>query len=492
MYGSNTAARIIPHLSSNASAALSVMIEAADGEVPLPVKPSLPPSSATRFRRGPVHRAVLAASSAVTEEEQAVFAADSRVTVLRALAGNPSLTPRTAGLLAKKALTTDGVMPGIVRVLNARDLFEARDELGLSSAAPALRNVEMDFARSVASRGDIEEVSLVLSADPVLAGAMLAVLASGDAPVLSVTAAADLTSDSTPALRAALFFSESVSLEFASLLGKTGTFEIESSSRFSRSSVTCLEGVPQVLFSLDNSAKTAAALANSKVHPSDVSFVVSSVLPSLLFPDGSTAEKRRSRNLISTFVRQNASSFSDADIDMVWDLFDGMASDVQATSEVEEAAKALLRNAGTPQRVRMFQKASANLFAEWVHPRTVSSWVCADTSDISEWAPRPLEVTSILQGKSDEWLLRVANSLSHRFLPDPLYEWWGELADGLGGFFFRSRSEAFLAYTVRRLEEAIGDDEQAWRMVILTIDNFHGSLSDLCLLAQLSTKEPSD
>lgn len=485
MYGANTASRIIPHLSESASAALSVMLEVSDSEVCLPVRPTLPEDAGRRFKRSPVHRAIVAASASVTLAEQVIFAADSRVTVNRALARNPRLLPEAAAVLATKALKLPDqeILDGIIPSLRVKDLFAARGEMDAATVTRAFRSREGVFAHHVAVRGDLDEITALLADDaPAFAGAMLAAVASSDSSPISFDDALALVKDEHVTLCVALLFASRVTAPFAAALARHDAFDTDSQSRRRPGNLALEASVPAILMTQATEKTAAASIAAAKVHQSDVAYVVSSVLPRVI-PKSTSSDSRRARGLIAMFCRLNAEKFAQSDIDAVWTLMCSVDTQGSMSSESEEVIRTLLPLSETPQRVRLLARSSLQTFADWVSPRA---------SGVVSCAPRPGEITAVIALRGDEWAKSASTVIGHRVLPDPIPAWFEELADALGGYFFSTTSDAFIAYTTRRLEKAIGDDEQAWRLVVATIDNFHGSLSDFCLLAQLSMTAPPD
>jgi hypothetical protein len=491
------ATRIIESLPEGAQQALSVLLMHADATLETETRAVLPEGSAARFKKSPVAQARLAALCAQSEKDQAAFASDSRVTVLRALAKNPALYPAHRDKLCHSAFRLDD------DELLANLLWCARGDVVLRCRAAFPRSTAVltphlfTLTEKIAARNDPDEILHVLAhADTDLAGPMLALVAAGKAPSVSLGDAKRVSPIWTETLERSQSTIARVTIEYAEEIVKAGVFNMLNRERhwsFSRSATHFDEGTPQVLASVENKWLLAASLATGFIAACDIEFVVKGVLPALATVAPSK-NNRESETYLNGFARRHAKNASPGVLSEVTALYDALgASSYKMMSAWDSLAQELLPVAPSVQRLEFLPRCSAGFIANWLLEGISQA---SDEDDVA-CRPRDGEVLALLKAMDDDRRNSVALILANKCEPTASDKslggwpaWWSEVADGLEGLFFQTSSQSFAAYATTRLFASVGDDAQAWQMVLQTWPTYHGSLSDLCLLAELSMENP--
>lgn len=514
MNKSGLAASVIPHLPQHLSNALGVFLDYADfrstGE-PVPA-PSIPAGSATRFRKMTAATAKVAACSAEDPSDFDVFAKDSRITVLRALASNRRLPLHTAKRLCEKAYKAGDaeLLEAVIWRVHAKDLLEIR-----TSVAPRqdpLRNMTLDFVLHVAHRNDPEEVSAVLADnDSSLAAIMLGFVADGSVSSVSLNYAIGLLKDPASSFSESQKHVQRVSKEYAYNLVKHDVVDLTDTyaTSYRTAALPVLNpdfpsyqswpvldaGVPQVLATSTENSLLAASLAQNPVHLSDVSFVVQCVVDRLTKSSDQRNQSDRRFNVLDTCVELNAPVMDEATqmvaIRGYKALEESSTASRYSSWSYDDCAESLMPFASSAVRVELLPKCSAQLIATWLS-NTWSHYM----RSIELRAPRPEEATCVLSSLTYDTRKLVAHRLGHYAVfsetenLESYPKWWEETVDALHDTFFETKSSAFTRYTTLRLSKAIGDDMQAWQMMANTWPEFYGKLSELVSLAELSMEHP--
>jgi hypothetical protein len=491
------ATRIIESLPEGAAQALSVLLMHADATLETETRAVLPEGSAARFKKSPVAQARLAALCAQTEKDQAAFVSDPRVTVLRALAKNPSLHTSHTEKLCRSAfrLDDDELMGNLLWCVRAESVLKGRTEFPRSTNT--LKPHIFTFTQKVAERNDPEEILFVLAnGDIDIAGPLLALVAAGAAPAVTLQDAKRVSPNWTDTLARSQATVTRVTTEYAEELIEADLFNLLNRERHwshARSATHYDEGAPQVLSSVADKWLLAASFATGFIAPSDVEFVVTNVLPSLATaPHGKN--NRESELFLNGFARRHAKCATPDVLSAVTALYAALgASSYKMSSAWDSLAEELLPVAPSAQRLEFLPRCSSGFIANWLLRGTQ---LTADDTDLSN-QPRSGEAFAVLRAMDDDRRNSVALILANKSEPASNADvspgwpaWWGEVADGLEGLFFQTSSQSFASYATTRLFEAVSDDAQAWQMVLQTWPTYHGSLTDLCLLAELSMENP--
>jgi hypothetical protein len=492
------ATRIIEALPEGAAQALSVLLMHADATLETETRAVLPEGTAARFKKSPVAQARIAALCAQSEKDQAAFASDSRVTVLRALAKNPALHPTHRDKLCHSAfrLDDDELMANLLWCARGDVVLRCRAAFPLSKGT--LTPHICALTEKIAARNDSEEVLHVLAhAEVDVAGPMLALVAAGKAPAVTLEDAKRVVPTWTETLQRSQSTITRVTIEYAEEVVKAGVFNMLNRDRhwsFSRSATHFDEGTPQVLSAVADKQLLAASLATGFIAAGDVEFVVRDVLGALA-QNTQSKHNRESESYLNSFARRHAKSVTPEVLSEVTALYAALgASSYKMMSAWDSLAQELLPVAPSVQRLEFLPRCSAGFIACWLlegHPNGL------DDEASSSYAPRTGEVLALMNVMDDDRRNSVALILANKCEPTASAHpgggwpaWWSEVADGLEGLFFQTSSQSFAAYATTRLFDAIGDDAQAWQMVLQTWPTYHGSLTDLCLLAELSMENP--
>ena len=491
------ATRIIEALPVGAAQALSVLLMHADATLETETRAVLPEGTAARFKKSPVAQARLAALCAQSEKDQAAFASDSRVTVLRALAKNPALHATHRDKLCHSAfrLDDDELMANLLWC--ARGDVVVRCRAAFPRSTGALAPHLFTFTEKIAERNDPEEILHVLAhADVDIAGPLLALVAAGKASAVTLQDAQRVSPNWTETLERSQATIARVTLEYAEEIMKAGVFNMlnrEQHWSFSRSATRFDEGTPQVLSAGEDKWLLAASLATGFIAACDVEFVVKNVLGALAV-NNQSKNNREGESYLNSFARRHAKSATPQVLSEVTALYAAVgASSYKMSSAWDSLAQELLPVAPSVQRLEFLPRCSAGFIAIWL----LEGAPHASDDDTSSYFPRNGEVLALLKAMDDDRRNSVALILANKCEPEPSTDsnggwpaWWAEVADGLEGLFFQTSSKSFAAYATTRLFDAVGDDAQAWQMVLQTWPSYHGSLTDLCLLAELSMENP--
>jgi hypothetical protein len=492
------ATRIIEALPVGAAQALSVLLMHADATLETETRAVLPEGTAARFKKSPVAQARLAALCAQSEKDQAAFASDSRVTVLRALAKNPTLHATHRDKLCHSAfrLDDDELMANLLWCARGDVVVRCRAAFPRSTGtlAPHL----FAFTEKIAERNDPEEILHVLAhADVDIAGPLLALVAAGKSPAVTLRDAKHVSPSWTETLKHSQATISRVTLEYAEEIVKAGVFNMLNRERhwsFSRSATHFDEGTPQVLSAVENKWLLAASLATGFIAVCDIEFVAKNVLGALVV-NNQSKNNHEGESYLNGFARRHAKNASPEVLSEVTALYAAVgASSYKMMSAWDSLAQELLPVAPSVQRLECLPRCSAGFIANWLLEGAPH---VSDDDDASLYFPRDSEVLALLKAMDDDRRNSVALILANKCEPTSSTHsnggwpaWWAEVADGLEGLFFQTSSKSFAAYATTRLFDAVGDDAQAWQMVLQTWPSYHGSLTDLCLLAELSMENP--